>query len=228
MPGKARLLLTLLIVCALPGCGSEEDEAPVLSAAQLQQLQIRSESYSGLSVAQLQTNAEAQTLAQELFAAHCASCHGKDGKGGSTLNKAQNLTGVFNYGSSEDAIRTTITQGRHSLMPALGATLGEVELGAMVAYVRGISSGEAPGTFDATAKAQFAEFCVQCHGPDARGNPAIGSADLTDGYWQHGNSMMNVRLTITRGVEAQCPAQAGVLTATEIELLISRVLQMRN
>ncbi len=202
---------------------------PVLSAAQRQQLQTRSESYSGMDVAQLQTDAEAQILAQELFVAHCARCHGPDGSGGRGLSKAQKLvTGVFNYGSSEEAIRTTITAGRHSLMPALGATLGEVELGAMVAYVRGISTGEAPGTFDATAKEQFAEFCVKCHGLDARGNPAIGSADLTDGYWQHGNSMMNVRLTITRGVDAQCPAQAGIITAAEIELLISRVLQLRK
>jgi len=39
---------------------------------------------------------------------------------------------------------------------------------------------------------------------------------------------MNVRLTITGGVDVQCPPQAGLLTDSEIELLTAYVMKLRS
>jgi cytochrome c oxidase cbb3-type subunit 3 len=67
---------------------------------------------------------------------------------------------------------------------------------------------------------------VACHGAGGRGNTDLGAPSLVDDYWQHGDSMMNIRLAITRGTESTCPAQGDVLDATEIELLSAYVRQL--
>ena len=119
-------------------------------------------------------------------------------------------------------------EGRHSVMPSFGGEMSEVELGSVVALVRSFSSGEVLDNYAETAVEQFGKYCVQCHGTEGHGNPELGVPNLTDGYWLHGESMMNVRLTITGGVDVQCPPRAGLLSGSEIELLTSRVLQMRS
>jgi cytochrome c oxidase cbb3-type subunit 3 len=215
----------MLLAAALVACSDNNSET-TFTPEQIQQLHRQSENYEGVDIAALQANTGAMALAKTLLEANCGQCHGENAAG---LRDATNLkTGVFDYGSSAEAIRTTITDGRHSLMPALGSVLGEVELGGLVAYVRSLNSGETPTDFLETSKEIYETQCVVCHGPDARGNPQIGSANLTDSYWQHGGSMMNVRLTITRGAESTCPAHRDILNATEIELLTAYILQIRK
>jgi cytochrome c oxidase cbb3-type subunit 3 len=214
----------VLLILLLTGC--DEASEPTITAEQLQQLRSQSEAYQGVDIAQLQDNATAMQLGKTLLDVNCMQCHGENAS--RQIGAPNLLAGVFDYGSSAADIRTTITAGRHSLMPALGNVLGEVELGALVAYVRSFNSGEPLANFTTTATKLFTEKCVVCHGPEARGNSASGSADLTDAYWQHGSSMMNVRLTITRGVESSCPAQGGVLSSAEIEILLAYLLQLRT
>jgi cytochrome c oxidase cbb3-type subunit 3 len=215
----------MLLTAVLAACSDNNNEA-TFTPEQLQQLHTQSEKYQGLDIAGLQSNTEAMALGKTLLKAHCGQCHGENGDG---LRDVTSLrTGVFDYGSDAEAIRTTITDGRHSLMPALGNVLGEVELGGLVAYVRSLNSGETPTDFLETSKEIYATRCVVCHGPDAHGNPEIGSANLTDSYWQHGDSMMNVRLAITRGVESTCPAHRDILSSTEIDLLTAYILQIRK
>lgn len=213
----------LAISLLLTSCGGDA-EVPTFTPEQIQQLRERSEAFAGRSAEQLQGDSAALSLGQELQAAHCNSCHQASGRNAATDLRA----GKFNYGDSAEAIRTTITAGRHTVMPAFGGTLGEVELGAVVAHVRGFSLGNEPETFAATAATLYEQNCRSCHGADAKGNPALGVPDLTDTYWQHGGEMMNVRITITRGIEDECPAQGNILSAAEIELLTASLLGSRQ
>ncbi|HSN71166.1 MAG TPA: cytochrome-c oxidase, cbb3-type subunit III, partial [Steroidobacteraceae bacterium] len=72
----------------------------------------------------------------------CASCHGVDGKGNNLLG-APNLTDdTWLYGSSPEAIRETIVQGRNNQMPAHLDLLGETRVRLLAAYVLKLS-GEA-------------------------------------------------------------------------------------
>ena len=49
---------------------------------------------------------------------------------------------------------------------------------------------------------------------------------LADEYWLHGDSMMEIRLVITRGAEAECPPHLNDLTTTEIDLLTAFVMAL--
>jgi cytochrome c oxidase cbb3-type subunit 3 len=164
-------------------------------------------------------------VAGRLYAARCASCHGPNGRGG--RDAADLAAGHFNYGATAEAIRTTITQGRESRMPAMGRSLGEVDLGQLVAYVQSLSTNDAPATaYQERGKDLFAQHCAVCHGDDGRGSVEKGAPNLADDYWQNGDSMMNVRLAITRGIDADCPAQGASLTDAETNLLAAYVLKL--
>lgn len=219
-----RKILTVTLVPLLYACGGSE--APEISPEQLEQLRSRSEAFQGMGTEQMLADNAAMTLAAELADAYCASCHGTED--GQPDRGVPAFMAVFDYGDSAQAIRTTITEGRHSLMPPLGNVLGEVDIGALVAHVRGFSSGEDAGTFARTADQLYNQHCVVCHGPEGKGNPELGAPDLTDDYWQYGDAMMVVRLNITGGIDTRHPALGQELTETEIDLLTAHVLNIRQ
>jgi cytochrome c oxidase cbb3-type subunit 3 len=120
-----------------------------------------------------------------LFSDNCAACHQAGGQG--KIKFAPNLTDDYwQYGGSYENIQTTITAGRHGVMPAFKAILNDQELSQVGSYVLSLS-GEPNDP--AAAKSGDAIFhgnkggCYVCHGADAKGNIAMGSANLTDKIW---------------------------------------------
>jgi len=84
---------------------------------------------------------EAAQAKSTVFMSYCASCHGADGGGNPALG-APNLTDdVWLYGSSEEAVYTTLSQGRNGVMPAHGQLLGENRTKILAAYVYSLSAG---------------------------------------------------------------------------------------
>lgn len=82
---------------------------------------------------------EAAMSVQPQFTTICAACHLPDGTGNQALG-APNLTDdIWLYGSSDDAIRTTIANGRSGVMPAHGDMLGENRTKILAAYVYSLS-----------------------------------------------------------------------------------------
>ena len=82
---------------------------------------------------------EAALSAQTQFTTYCAACHMPTGVGNPILG-APNLTDdIWLYGSSTDAIRTAIEQGRQGQMPAHGEFLGENRIRILAAYVYSLS-----------------------------------------------------------------------------------------
>ncbi len=74
-----------------------------------------------------------------MFLALCSACHTASGTG-NQLFGAPNLTdATWLHGSSADAVHTTITQGRNSIMPAHGELLGENRSKILAAYVASLS-----------------------------------------------------------------------------------------
>jgi len=91
-------------------------------------------SLSGL----VEADADAMS-AQPMFVALCSACHTAEGTGNPIFG-APNLTDdIWLYGSSEDVVRTTITQGRNGMMPAHGELLGENRTKILAAYVYSLS-----------------------------------------------------------------------------------------
>ena len=71
--------------------------------------------------------------------------------------------------------------------------------------------------------------CTTCHGPDAKGMQAMGSANLTDKIWRFDGSLEGIKRTITYGVNSGDPKarvavmpnfkEAGKLSDSEIKKL---------
>lgn len=223
----ARMSIALSLALSIAACGGGSSQPG--SNVDPGELEFRADAFAGLPIETLRRDPGAMALADELFERHCADCHGSDARGGRGVT---DLTlGRFAYGTTPGDIRTTIRDGRVSEMPGMGAQYGEVELGQIVAFVETLSTGDASAgaalsNYERRGREIFIDRCVVCHGEDGRGQPLAGAPDLTDDYWQYGDSMMNLRLAITRGIRSECPSRVGILDPVEIDLLTAWTLEL--
>lgn len=80
---------------------------------------------------------------KSLYEGLCVACHGADGKGNPAMG-APNLTDDYwLYGGSKAQITQTVAKGRHGVMPAHRALLGETRARLVAAYVWSLSNGPA-------------------------------------------------------------------------------------
>jgi cytochrome c oxidase cbb3-type subunit 3 len=74
--------------------------------------------------------------------------------------------------------------------------------------------------------ALFQVNCISCHGPDGGG---IIGPNLTDDYWIHGGSPINIHTTITEGVLAKgMPPWGKMLKSEQILSLTAYVLSLHD
>ncbi|QOZ28476.1 cytochrome-c oxidase, cbb3-type subunit III [Bradyrhizobium sp. CCBAU 51753] len=79
---------------------------------------------------------------KKLFTENCTSCHGDNGKGNAELG-APNLTDqIWLYGSDEETLIETITNGRAGVMPAWIGRLDPVTVKALAVYVHSLGGGK--------------------------------------------------------------------------------------
>ena len=78
---------------------------------------------------------------QPMFVALCSACHMVDGTGNQVLGGPNLTDDVWLYGSLEDDVRTTVTNGRNGVMPAHGDMLGDNRTKILAAYVYSLSAG---------------------------------------------------------------------------------------
>ncbi len=69
------------------------------------------------------------------FATYCSACHGADGTGVAMLGGPNLTDDVWLYGNSDEALWTTIAEGRNGIMPAFGDRLDDVQLKLLVAWL---------------------------------------------------------------------------------------------
>jgi cytochrome c oxidase cbb3-type subunit 3 len=77
---------------------------------------------------------------QPMFTALCSACHLVDGTGNQLLGGPNLTDDVWLYGSSDEDVRTTITQGRNGVMPSHGDMLGDDRTRILAAYVYSLSA----------------------------------------------------------------------------------------
>ncbi len=150
--------------------------------------------------------------AKVLFGDYCAACHGSGGSGNATASPADSGFPVLAdddwlYGGTIDNIVMTITNGRKGIMPNYGARLSEAEIGELAQHVVALSEGREHEAGKALFNDPVKGGCFACHGMDAKGMSALGSANLTDKVWRFrvrgGNQLESVRHTITHGVNSE-------------------------
>ena len=74
----------------------------------------------------------------------------------------------------------------------------------------------------ARGKAKFAS-CAACHGAEAKGNPALGAPNLTDGVWLYGSSVETITETIVKGRSGRMPAHREFLGEQRAHILAAYV-----
>jgi cytochrome c oxidase cbb3-type subunit 3 len=163
------------------------------------------------------------------FGDNCAPCHGRGAQGAFGYPNLRDDSWL--WGGTLDDIQVTIlhgiraddpkTRGLGSQMPAFGKTgvLAEPQIGDVAEYVLSLS-GRGDDAEAAKRGAQtFASTCAPCHGPQAKGNPAIGAPDLTDELWLYAGDKAGIAASISNGRVGVMPAWAHRLDAETIKEL---------
>lgn len=182
-------------------------------------------SYFARPIPDLLGDERAVEMGARLFAHNCATCHGSDARGGPGY---PNLTDRdWLYGGDPDTIVQTITHGRIGNMPGLGPAIGgEQGVKNMAQYVLSLSGREHDAAMAASAAETFQTICAVCHGPEGRGNQAIGAPNLTDDIWLHRGQLSDIELQIEKGRINQMPAHANILSEQKIHLLALYVFSL--
>jgi cytochrome c oxidase cbb3-type subunit 3 len=168
----------------------------------------------------------AKAMGERLFLTYCVQCHGSDARGSKGF---PNLTdGDWLYGGDPETIKTTILGGRNGVMPPMGAALGgAADVEAVANYVLSLSGGAHDAVKASLGKEKFAA-CAACHGPEGKGNPALGAPNLTDKVWLYGGSLATVTEGINKGRNNQMPSFKELLGEGKAHVLAAYVWGLSN
>jgi cytochrome c oxidase cbb3-type subunit 3 len=222
----------LVYLVLYPGLGSWQGLLGWSQVGQLQEETRRAqerfgpmyEKFAATEVEQLVKSREALAVGQKIFLNNCAQCHAADAGGSRGFPSLADRDWL--WGGDPKTIKTTISEGRMGVMPPFGPVLGEAGAKDVAHYVMSLSGMASDSLRAARGKSLFAANCVACHGPDAKGNPALGAPNLTDKIWLHGGGEPTIMETITRGRNNQMPAHKGLLTEAQIHLVSTYVYSL--
>lgn len=209
----------------------EMQEAREMQAKYVEQL-------SDASYQEIQADPEqsgfAFSMAKVLFADNCAACHQTGGNG--VIGMYPNLIDdAWLWGGTFEQIEQTIREGRQGNMPGFKGQLSSQQIGDVSAYVLSLSDHEMPEDQISRGEEVFAANCAVCHGNDAQGKTAMGSANLTDSIWTivdvpAADSMEEKKSAVMElvrdGKSREMPAWKKRLSDTEIKILTYYVHEM--
>lgn len=123
---------------------------------------------------------------------------------------------VLEVGLLPEQALTKQNQATAEAQAAAAATINNEQLIALSKDAQTVEAG----------KAVFAQTCVACHGD--RGQGGIGP-NLTDAYWIHGSSPMQIRHVISEGViEKGMAAWKSMLGEKKINEVVAFILTLKN
>ncbi|WP_449429462.1 cytochrome-c oxidase, cbb3-type subunit III [Rhodanobacter umsongensis] len=177
-------------------------------------------------VEQLAGDPAAQQLGRRLFEDNCAACHGYAGKGNQLLGAPDLTDQDWLYGGTGKDITTSIHDGRGGVMPPW-ASLGEDNVNNLVQYVLSLSGSPHNEAMAAAGKPLFAT-CAACHGPDGKGNQAVGAPNLTDHIWLYGGTVADIHQTIHDGRQGHMPTWSPRLSDDQIHVVAAYVYHLSH
>ena len=182
--------------------------------------------FAAMPAAALAREPQAMAIGERLFVNNCAACHGSDARGSKGF---PNLTDRdWLYGGTPEKIEETITKGRQGAMPPMAAAVGSAEDVRNVAnYVLSLSGSPHNPIAAQLGRSKFAA-CAACHGPDGKGNQALGAPNLTDKVWLHGWGEEAIVAMVNNGKTNVMPAHGARLSAEQIHVLAAYVWSLSN
>lgn len=233
------IVFALFYLAAYPGLGSykgflgwtSHNEHDKDKAAYDAKYLPKFQAYAKVEIPELAKDAAAMKIGGRIFADNCAACHGADAHGSRGF---PNLTDTdWLYGGEPAQIVETITNGRLSVqggtkMPAWGEALGAQGVQEVANYVLTLSGRKLSEADQKLADAGAEKFvqCAACHGPEGRGNTAMGAPNLTDTVWLFGGNKEAIVETITKGRNGHMPAWKDTLGEEKIHLVAAYVYSL--
>jgi cytochrome c oxidase cbb3-type subunit 3 len=134
---------------------------------------------------------------------------------------------IWQWGGEPATILTTILEGRQAAMPALGAVVGsEQAVTETAVYVQSLSGMKVDEALARSGGTVFAGVCAACHGPEGKGNPALGAPNLTDNDWVYGSDLETIKYAINNGRNGQMPAHLPLIGETQTRLAAAYVYSL--
>lgn len=226
------IFFALIYLVLYPGLGSwrgtlgwtQAGQYKAETQAAAQQFGPLYDRFAKLEIAELSANPEALAVGEKLFLNNCAQCHASDGGGSRGF---PNLTDRdWLYGGDPKTVEATIASGRNGTMPAFGEALKGEDIKNVAHYVMSLSGGAADSIRVARGRDTFMSTCAACHGPEGKGNPALGAPNLTDRVWLHGSGEARIIETVTHGRKSEMPAHKDLLGEVKVRLLAAYVLSL--
>ena len=184
------------------------------------------ERFAKTDLKQLATNPEALAIGQKLFLNNCAQCHSSDARGGKGYPNLGDMHWI--WGGEPEIIKETIAKGRQAVMPPWAAMLGDEGVKDMAHYVLSLNGRTFDSLRAARAKEKFMAICAACHGPEGKGNAAIGAEDLTKVVLMYGADEPALIETIAKGRTSNMPAQKELLGEAKVHILAAYVWSLSN
>ena len=153
-----------------------------------------------------------------LFIDNCAACHGTSATGVQAMGAPNLIDNDWLYGGDDEALLTSILDGRQGLMPPQGGALAPAEITNLANYVLSLSGPPVDAVKAALGKSSFG-LCAACHGPTGKGNHALGAPNLTDRIWLHGDSLDQVEKVIREGTGGVMPAWRDRLGEDNVRMI---------
>lgn len=179
--------------------------------------------FDSRGIEQLAASPQATGMGYRLFVDNCAACHGLQGRGGAAVGAPDLTDSDWLWGGTPDAITKTILDGRTGVMPPMGAAVGSTEDVRNVAqYVLSLSAWPHDSVRANLGRAKFVA-CAACHGPEGKGNPALGAPNLTYDKRLYGSGAATIEKTITEGRTGTMPAWRQRLGETDVRLITAWV-----
>jgi cytochrome c oxidase cbb3-type subunit 3 len=180
--------------------------------------------YLAQDLAVVAEDPQARAIGQRLFLNYCAQCHGSDAGGGIGFPSLRDKDWL--YGGDPETIKASIMNGRSGVMPALGAAIGgPEEVKNVMHYVFSLGGRAHDPQKAAIGKGKF-PICAGCHGPEGKGNKALGAPDLTDKIWLYGGSEEAIVETIMMGRKGVMPAHKEFLGEAKVHVLAAYIFSL--
>jgi len=161
------------------------------------------------------------------FGDNCAPCHGRGAQGAFGYPNLRDDSWL--WGGTLNAIQQTILHGiraddpqtRSGQMPAFGRSglLTEPQIDDVAEYALSLSGRSTDKEAALRGAKIYADNCAACHGPDGKGNQALGAPNLTDELWLYSGDKATVANTVRGGRASVMPAWAGRLDPETIKEL---------
>jgi cytochrome c oxidase cbb3-type subunit 3 len=227
------VLFSLAYLFLYPGLGSASGSLQWSSSGQYEDEQAKARAalvplyarFAAMDEKQLAGDAQAMGIGERLYLNNCAACHGSDARGSKGF---PNLTdNDWLWGGAFADIGKTIAEGRNGVMPPMAEAVGSENVRNVAHYVLSLSGSPHDSVAAQLGRSKFA-VCAACHGPEGKGNTAMGAPNLSDKVWLHGWGESTITAMINGGKNNVMPAHASRLTPEQIRVLAAYVWRMSN